>query len=70
LISVDHDPLCAMTNQPDELRRPRDARTERAIWVTVALSLLVHALVLLGLPRIRLPSLEPSELSDATARSR
>ena len=53
-----------MTPQLDELRRPRDARTERAIWVTVALSLLVHALVLLGLPRIRLPSLEPPELSD------
>lgn len=55
-----------MNQQLDELRRPSDARTERAIWVTVALSLLVHALVLLGLPRIRLPSLEPSELSEGS----
>ena len=56
-----------MPPQLDELRRPRDARMERAIWVTVALSLLVHALVLLGLPRIRLPSLEPPELSGASS---
>jgi hypothetical protein len=53
-----------MSDRLDEFRRPRDGRAEPAIWVTVALSLLIHAVVLLGLPRMRLPSPEQLEWSD------
>jgi hypothetical protein len=55
-----------MSNRLDEFRSPRDGGTEPAIWVAVALSLLVHVAVLWGLPRMRLPSLDNPEWSDAS----
>jgi hypothetical protein len=54
-----------MSDRPDEFRSPRGGGAEPAIWVTAALSLLIHAVVLLGLPRMRLPLLNQSEWSDA-----
>lgn len=54
-----------MNARPDEFRGPRDGGAEAAIWVAVALSLLFHVAVLLGLPRMRLPSLDQSEWSDS-----
>ena len=56
----------AMRGRLDEFRRPREGEAEPAIWITVALSLLIHVAVLLGLPGIRLPSLEPPDLRDAS----
>jgi len=55
-----------MTDRLDDFRNPRDGGTERAIWVAAALSLLVHATFLWGLPRLRLPSLDQPEWSDAS----
>ncbi|MBI3918597.1 MAG: hypothetical protein HY322_16515 [Betaproteobacteria bacterium] len=54
-----------MTGRLDDFRNPRDGGTERAIWVAAALSLLVHAALLWGLPRLRLPSLDQPAWSDA-----
>lgn len=47
-----------------EFRYPRERRADVAFRVAAALSLLVHALVLWGFPRMRLPSLELSEWND------
>jgi hypothetical protein len=50
-----------MSDRLYEFRSPRDGAAERAMWLAAALSLVIHAAVLLGLPRMRLPSLERSE---------
>ena len=55
-----------MSDRLDEFRSPRDGGMKPAIRVAVALSLLVHVAVLWGLPRMRLPSLDNPELSDAS----
>lgn len=55
-----------MTDRLDDFRNPRDGGTERAIWVAAALSLLVHAALLWGLPRMRPLSLDQPEWSDAS----
>ena len=55
-----------MSDRLDEFRNPRDGPTEPAIWVAIALSLLIHVAVLWGVPRMRLPALENPEWGDAS----
>lgn len=54
-----------MSDRLDEFRSPRAGRVGPIIWMAVALSLLIHVAVLLGLPRMRPPLLEQTEPSDA-----
>jgi hypothetical protein len=54
-----------MSDRLDEFRSPRAGRAEPVIWLAVALSLLIHVALLSGLPRMRPPSLEPSEWPGA-----
>jgi hypothetical protein len=55
-----------MNDRLDEFRSPRDDGAEPAIWLAVALSLVIHAAVLLGLPRMPPPALEQFEWRDAS----
>lgn len=55
-----------MSKWLDECRNRRDGVTVPTIWVTIALSLLIHIAVLSEwLPQVRLPSLEAPERGDA-----
>ncbi|OGA47057.1 MAG: hypothetical protein A3F74_19040 [Betaproteobacteria bacterium RIFCSPLOWO2_12_FULL_62_58] len=55
-----------MSKWLDESRNRRDGVTVPTIWVTIALSLLIHIAVLSEwLPRVRLPSLDAPERGDA-----
>jgi hypothetical protein len=48
----------------DQIRSPRDGATQRPMWAAVALSVLVHAALLWGFPKMRLPSLAQPEWND------
>jgi len=55
-----------MSKWLDESRNRRDGVTVPTIWVTIALSLLIHIAALSEwLPQVRLPSLEAPERGDA-----
>lgn len=60
-----------MSDWLDASRNRRDSVTIPTIWVALALSLLIHlAVVWQWLPRIRLPSLDEPERSDARGQLR
>lgn len=55
-----------MSARLDDFRYQRDGITVPAIWVAVALSLLIHAALLWGwMPKMRLPLFEDPERSEA-----
>jgi len=53
-----------MTDGLSEMYRGRDRARQRQIWVTAVLSLLIHALALWGVPRVRMPEFGAPELGE------
>jgi hypothetical protein len=54
-----------MSDRVEAAHGPRDGRTQRVIRIAAVASVLVHALLLWGLPRMRLPALDPAQWKDA-----